>query len=166
LETVHRHFLPMIVAFSAVIASSFAVEITLHTKGFGQIALVLLLLLGMVMVVFLGPVLVFAPKLRAARLTGNKAFSAFAARYVQEFEQKWLGDASPEEPLVGSPDIQSLADLANSARIVRDMRTVPVSPRIVTLYAMGVVVPFLPLLLLKYPIAELAGMLLKRLSGL
>jgi hypothetical protein len=166
LETVHGHFLPMIVAFSAVIASSFAEEITLNTKTFGQIALVLLLMLGMVMVVFLGPVLVFAPKLRAARLKGNRAFRAFAARYVQEFEQKWLGNASPEEPLVGTADIQSLADLANSAKTVRDMRTVPVSARIVTLYAMGVVLPFLPLLLLKYPIAELAGMLLKRLSGL
>jgi hypothetical protein len=166
LETVHSHFLPTIVAFSAVIASSFAEEITLNTKTFGQIALVLLLMLGMVMVVFLGPLLVFAPKLRAARLKGNRAFRAFAARYVQEFEQKWLGNASPEEPLVGTADIQSLADLANSAKTVRDMRTVPVSARIVTLYATGVVLPFLPLLLLKYPIAELAGMLLKRLSGL
>jgi hypothetical protein len=166
LETVQRHFLPMILAFSAVIASSFAVEINLNTKTFAQIALVLLLLLGMVMVVFLGPVLVFAPKLRAARLKGNRVFMAFAARYVKEFEQKWLGNGSPEEPLVGTPDIQSLADLANSAKTVRDMRPVPVSGRIVTLYAMGVVLPFLPLLLLKYPIAELAGMLVKRLSGL
>jgi hypothetical protein len=31
---------------------------------------------------------------------------------------------------------------------------------------MSVVLPFLPLLLLKYPVAELAAMLLKRLSGL
>jgi hypothetical protein len=166
LEMVHRHFLPMIVAFSAIIASSFAEEITLNTKGFGQIALILLLMLGIVMALFLGPVVVFAPKLRAARLNGNRVFSAFAARYVQQFEQKWLGNAFPEEPLVGTADIQSLADLANSARTVRDMRTVPVSRRIVTLYAIGVVLPFLPLLLLKYPIADLAGMLLKRLSGL
>jgi len=31
---------------------------------------------------------------------------------------------------------------------------------------MGVVLPFLPLLLLKYPIAELAAIFLKRISGL
>jgi hypothetical protein len=111
-------------------------------------------------------VLVFAPKLRVARLKGNRAFRDFAARYVQEFEQKWLGNASPEEPLVGTSDIQSLADLANSAKTVRDMRVIPVSRRIVMLCAMGVVLPFLPLLLLKYPIAELAGMLFKRLFGL
>jgi hypothetical protein len=78
---------------------------------------------------------------------------------------KWLGKATSEEPLLGTPDIQSLADLANSAKAVSDMRTVPVSRRILTTYAMVVALPFLPLLLLKYPIAELAAMLIKRLSG-
>jgi hypothetical protein len=150
LEMVHRHFLPMIVAFSALVASSFAAEITLNTKGFEQIALVLLLL----------------PKLKAARLKGTTDFGGFAARYVKEFDRKWLGDAIPQEPLLGTSDLQSLADLANSVRIVRDMRIVPVSRRILTTYVMGVVLPFLPLLLLKYHIAELAGMLFKRLSGL
>jgi hypothetical protein len=85
---------------------------------------------------------------------------------VQGFDNKWLGGARANEPLLGTPDIQSLADLANSASTLRDMRTVPVSRHIVTTYAMGVVLPFLPLLLLKYSIAELAAMLLKRLSGL
>jgi hypothetical protein len=31
---------------------------------------------------------------------------------------------------------------------------------------MGILLPFLPLLLLRYPIAELAAMLLKRVAGL
>jgi len=102
----------------------------------------------------------------AARLKGNRAFRGFAARYVQEFESKWLTNSTAKEPLLGTPDIQSLADLANCAKTVRDMRVVPVSRRIVMTYAIGVLVPFLPLLLLKYPIAELAGKLFKRLFGL
>jgi hypothetical protein len=166
LETVHRHFLPVIMAFSAVVASSYAAEISLNTKVFGQIYLVLLLMLGIVMVVFLGPVLVFAAKLKAARLKGARDFGSFAARYVKEFDRKWLGDPIAQEPLLGTPDLQSLADLANSVRIVRDMRIVPVSRSLLTTYVMGVVLPFLPLLLFKYHIAELVGMLFKRLSGL
>ena len=36
-------------------------------------------------------------------------------RYVREFRGKWLrGGAAPDEPLVGSGDIQSLADRGNS----------------------------------------------------
>ena len=49
-----------------------------------------------------------------------------AERYVREFDTKWLrGGAHADEPLVGSGDIQSLADLANSFEVVRTMRIAP-----------------------------------------
>lgn len=166
LETVHRYFMPMIVALSAVVSASIAEEITAGTMVFEEVYHVLPLTLVIVMVLFLGPVLVFTPKLQAARLEGNRNFRNFAARYVKEFDSKWLGPATSDEPLLGTPDIQSLADLANSASTVREMRVIAVSHRILKSYAMSVVLPFLPLLLLKYPVAELAAMLLKRLSGL
>lgn len=166
LETVHGYFMPMIVAFAAVVSASFAEEVAAGTKAFAEIYPILLMMLIIVIVLFIGPVLVFAPKLKAARLNGLRAFSGLASQYVQEFDNKWFGRPRPDEPLLGTPDIQSLADLANSAGAVRGMRTIPVSRHIVATYAMGVVLPFLPLLLLKYPVAELAAMLLKRLSGL
>jgi hypothetical protein len=156
----------MIVALSAVVSASIAEEITAGTMVFGEVYHVLPLTLVIVMILFLGPVLVFTPKLQAARLEGNRNFRNFAARYVKEFDRKWLGPATSDEPLLGTPDIQSLADLANSASTVREMRVTAVSHRILKSYAMSVVLPFLPLLLLKYPVAELAAMLLKRLSGL
>jgi hypothetical protein len=156
----------MIVALSAVVSASIAEEITAGTMVFEEVYHVLPLTLVIVMVLFLGPVLVFTPKLQAARLEGNRNFRNFAARYVKEFDSKWLGPATSDEPLLGTPDIQSLADLANSASTVREMRVIAVSHRILKSYAMSVVLPFLPLLLLKYPVAELAAMLLKRLSGL
>ena len=91
----------------------------------------------------------------------------FAARYVSGFDRKWLGaDNPPEEPLLGTPDLQSLADLGNSVSIVRNMRSILVSPRMLTEFAIAALVPLLPLLLLKYPVAELAKMFFARLSGL
>jgi hypothetical protein len=42
---------------------------------------------------------------------GLAEYGALAQRYVREFDQKWLrGGAPADEPLVGSGDIQSLAD--------------------------------------------------------
>ena len=58
--------------------------------------------------------------------------------------------------LLGTADIQSLADLSNSVNIVRNMRWAPVSTRILIGFAVAALLPMLPLLLLKYPIAELA----------
>jgi hypothetical protein len=147
-------------------SASFAEEIAAGTMGFTEVYLVLAVLLALIMVLFRGPVVVFAPKLAAARRKGNGAFRAFAPRYVQEFDRKWLGEPGPAEQLLGSADIQSLADLANSASTVRNMRVLAVGPGTLRSVTLAVVLPFLPLLLFEYPITELAATLLKRLTGL
>jgi hypothetical protein len=50
-------------------------------------------------------------------------YMGLATRYVAEFEAKWLRDHVPTDPpLLGSPDLQSLADLANAISVVKGMR--------------------------------------------
>ena len=52
-----------------------------------------------------------------------REYGTLAQTYVREFDRKWLrGGAPPDEPFVGSADIQSLADLGNSFEVVKDMR--------------------------------------------
>jgi hypothetical protein len=165
LETVHRYFAPAVVAFGALVAASFAEDIASGAIPFSSIYIVLLTLLAVVAALLIGPMLVFSPKLRAARIEGSRAYRNFAARYVREFDSKWLGTTVPTESLLGSPDIQSLADLANGAQTVRDMRTVPAGRGLLTMYAVALAAPFLPLLLIKYPLVELAAVLVKRLFG-
>jgi hypothetical protein len=46
------------------------------------------------------------------------------------------------------------------------MRSVPLSMQLLTTIGVAAVVPMVPLLLLKYPIAELAKQFLKMLSGI
>ena len=92
---------------------------------------------------------------------------AMASRYVRAFDRKWIRDpqASGESQL-GTSDMQSLADLTNSVRIVRDMRVVPVSRRFLMELAACVILPMLPLLLLKYPVSEIAARLFRAMAGL
>jgi hypothetical protein len=86
---------------------------------------------------------------------------------VSEFDRKWLGaDLAPGEPLLGTADIQSLADLSNSLSIMRDMRLVPVSPSILMDLSVAALMPLLPLVLFKYPIADLLAEFFDRLPGL
>jgi hypothetical protein len=166
LETVHRHFLPLILAFSAIGSASFAEELSAGTMAFAAIYPLLAMMFIAVVVLFVGPLLVFTPKLRTARLKGITVYMGFAARYVRDFDHQWLGTSTPEKRLLGSPDIQSLADLGNSASTVRSMRIVPVSRNILMWFAVGVALPMLPLLLFEYPIAQLATMFLKKIVGL
>jgi hypothetical protein len=66
------------------------------------------------------------PRLARTKRMGLAEYSRLAMRYVREFDQKWLRAGAPaDEPLVGSADIQSLADLDNSFEIVKSMKPAP-----------------------------------------
>jgi hypothetical protein len=99
---------------------------------------------------------VFIPHLVRAKRRGMAEFGSLATRYAQEFEQKWVRGA-PQEALLGSADLQSLADLGNSYSHVREMRFVPFDLKDVTRLAIVAAVPLLPLTLTVFNVEELAG---------
>jgi len=168
LELVHTEFIPLVLAISAAQSASFAQDLASGRLTFDAIYPAVALILVADAVLFLGPLGVFSRKLWACKVKGMSDYSAFAERYVNEFDRKWLGgaDPGPAEPLLGTADIQSLADLSNSVSIVRDMRLVLVSPSMLMYLAVAALLPLLPLVLFKYPIADLLGKFVDRLSGL
>jgi hypothetical protein len=113
---------------------------------------------------FLGPLLIFTLKLKDCRSQGLADYGAVAARYVSEFERKWVSVDDAREPdLLGSSDIQSLVDLSNSVSVVRNMRIAPISRRILMALAIPALLPMLPLVLFAFPIDTLAESLVKML---
>ena len=119
-----------------------------------------------VLCVTLGPLLVFTPMLARARRMGLREYGVLATRYVSEFDTKWLrGGGRAEEPLLGSADIQSLADLSNSYNVVHSLRTALMTKEVILRLAMATLAPIVPLLLTMMPLEELlkklVGMLLK-----
>jgi len=98
----------------------------------------------------------FTPKMAAAKRKGLADYALIAQRYVEAFEQKWvLGEQAPSHELLGSGDIQSLADLANSYAMVRDMRPVPFGLDDISRLAVATAAPLLPLLLTIFSPEEL-----------
>ncbi|SDX70084.1 hypothetical protein [Thiocapsa roseopersicina] len=121
-----------------------------------EIAVLLVLLLCIV----LGPLLVFAPALAQTKRAGLLDYGTLAQRYVREFDAKWLrGGASAQESLVGSGDIQSLADLANSFELVKTMHIAPVTKEAIVQLAVATLLPILPLALTLMPLEELLATL-------
>ena len=112
--------------------------------------------------VILSPLLVFTPHLMRAKREGLRDYGRLASRYVQGFEEKWIqGNASSEEELLGSGDIQSLADLGNSYTVVQEMHLVPFGLKNVARLAAVSAAPLLPLTLTIFSLEELAGHLVK-----
>jgi hypothetical protein len=167
LEVVQTHFTPLVLAISMVLSASFAEDISTGATAFEAIYPALPLILIVDAVLFLGPVCFFARKLWASKVKGLSDYMVFASRYANGFDRRWLGaDAPAEQDLLGTPDLQSLADLGNSINVVRDMRIIPVSPRLLAELAIAALLPMVPLLLLKYPLTELAEKFVTILFGL
>lgn len=158
-------FVPLAVAHGAILAGWIANRI-FHLGNElvafkPEIAVMLILVQGLVFV----PLLLFATQLAQAKRTGLREYGALAERYVREFDAKWLrGGAPASEPLVGSADIQSLADLGNSFEVVQAMRIAPITRHAVVQLALATLLPISPLLLTIMPLDEwlrkLAGVLL------
>ena len=106
-------FTPLVVAHGGLAAGGIANRIFYLGASLPQFKIEIAVLVVFLLCMVLGPLLLFTPQLAEAKRTGNREYGTLAERYVREFDAKWLrGGAPAEEPLVGSGDIQSLADLS------------------------------------------------------
>lgn len=102
------------------------------------------------------PIMVFVPKLYRLRLQGRMDYSLVAMGYVRAFEEKWVKGINPEnEKILGSSDVQSLADLYNSYAIVDQIRTIPIKPRMLLNLVIIIALPYAPLAFFVIPADEI-----------
>jgi hypothetical protein len=156
-------FMPLAVAHGVLLAGLIADRIFYLGATLPEFKIEITILVVFLLGVVLGPLLVFAPQLAQAKRTGNREYGTLAERYVREFDAKWLrGGAPADEALVGSGDIQSLADLGNSFEVVRTMRLAPVTKEAIFQLAVATLAPLVPLALTMMSLEDL----LKRLLGI
>lgn len=147
-------FAYVLLGVSAVLAAGSAFGFEEQTFDLTAFAVRMLSLILLGLVVALGPLLLFARPLFGARFAGVRAYDELAGDYTSRFQQRWLGRGNREE-LLGTPDIQSLADLANSCDVVRQMRIVPINRDVVVVIVGAVLAPYLVLLLAEVPLVKL-----------
>src|SRR3974390_968585 len=161
-QTVYA-FVPLLVARGTLLAGFLGNRIFHAGAKLPDFILEIVILVGFLMCLALGPLLVFAPQLAQSKRTGLREYGMLAERYVREFDTKWLRDGVPtDEKLVGTGDIQSLADLSNSFEVVRTMRIVPFTKETIVQLAVAAAIPVGPLVLTMMPVEEI----LKRLFGI
>jgi hypothetical protein len=156
LAGVSQAFAPVLVAQGALLAGMIANRIFYAGATLPEFKVETIGLVAVMVFAVLGPLLVFSLQLATAKRDGLREHGILAQRYVQEYDRKWLrGGAPPDEPLVGSADIQSLADLGNSFEVVKAMRWAPFT--LATVFQLGVttLTPVIPLLLTMISIEEL-----------
>jgi hypothetical protein len=119
-------------------------------------------LIGFYLVFVLGPLTMFTPQLSRAKRKGLAYYGLLANRYVEGFEQKWVNENAAEaDELLGSSDIQSLADLGNSYAVVQEMRVVPFDLKDIARLAAVTAVPLRPLALTVFSFEEFVMRIVK-----
>jgi hypothetical protein len=161
LSNISYAFTPLALAHGAMVAGPIANRIFYLGAALPNFKAEAALIVLFVMLLVFGPLLVFWPQLAGAKRTGLREYGTLAERYVREFDRKWLrGGAPPDELLVGSADIQSLADLGNSFEVVKTMRFTPMTRDAVLRVAAATVAPIVPLFLTMMSLEELVRKLL------
>jgi hypothetical protein len=153
-------FRSVILAASCVVAAAAATRI-LHdgaTLASFQNAIVTVVVISVV--VGIAPLLVFAAPLARAKREGLYEYGRFASAYVQTFERKWLeADAPGTGQMLGSADIQSLADLGGSFERITSMRPVILDHKTIIAFVVASAAPMIPLLLTEIPLREILKLL-------
>jgi hypothetical protein len=155
-------FAPLLAAHGALLAGLIANKIFFQGHLLTDFKVEVVSLLAFLLLIVLGPLLLFVPHLSKARRVGLREYGTLAERYVREFDAKWLrGGAPAGEALVGSSDVQSLADLGNSFEVIRSMSLVPFGRNTVVQLAAITLLPVAPLLLTMVSLEELLTHLLQ-----
>lgn len=155
-------FAPLLVAQSSLVAAMVASRILGDGAKLQDFKLELGGMLVFALLQALGPLLLFGPALARAQRRGWRDFSLLGDRYAREFDRKWIhGGAAPGDILLGSSDIQSLADLEGSFDVVRHMHLFPFGKEDIVGLAAATALPGIPLLLTVMPLEEIV----KRLMG-
>jgi hypothetical protein len=166
LGVAHVDLAPVIFGFSAMIAATFAEQIKFGVAPLESFAVpATALVVGLTAAAVL-PLCVFSRRLLEVKQHGLVDYGSLATGYVRGFNDKWLRGGAGDEPLLGSADIQSLADLGNSFANIRNMQLVPISWSQITTLAVAAGLPILPLVLFAVPLDQIVVGWFRSLVGM
>ena len=155
-------YAPILFAQGALLAGVIASRIFYDGQQLMAFKMEVILSVIVFVLFFLGPLAVFSGQLARTKRKGLREYGVLANRYVQEFDEKWIrGDAPRQEELLGSSDIQSLADLGNSLAVVREMRPIPFGTNAVVILVVATVAPLVPLTLTIFSAEEVLVKIIK-----
>lgn len=100
----------------------------------------------------LAPLLVFSPRLAAARRRGLIEYGVLGTRVARSFHDAWLAPgAAPAKQVLARPDASALADLHHVLDAVRRVRVFPVDRSALRILLIVTITPFVPLIVSQVP---------------
>lgn len=159
-------FTPLALAHGALVAAWIANRIFVDGAALVDFKVEIIGVAVLVLAVVFIPLMAFSGKLFEVWVNGELDYGPLVERYAHDFEAKWLhAESRPEQPLLGTPDIQSFADMTNVYRVVRGTRFAPITRQALVMVVAATLAPIAPLLLTMMPLGELVRRLVGIVGG-
>jgi hypothetical protein len=156
LQLTQRVFGIIVFITSMMLASQLAGGIVYENGSFLDQKFIVIGFLLFVLALFTFPLFFFGGKLVIAKREGLLKYGAFATKYSRAFDRKWIRGENPEnEPMLGSGDMQSLADLGNSYNVIQEMKPIPIGKETLIALLVPGIIPMIPLLLYEVPVKDI-----------
>jgi hypothetical protein len=158
----HRFFSVILFAFWTSTAGVLANDVVYDKIPLPHFAPVIAAFVILIVILFLLPLAVFAPLLLRTKRRGLYNYGALATEYTSLFQKKWIETRPPrEEAVLGTGDIQSLADLGNSFAFIEKMGPMPMDKRTPIALVASCLIPMVPLLLTIMPLKDVLKLVFK-----
>jgi hypothetical protein len=155
-------FSPIMFAQGSLLAGVLASRVLYEGASLLSFKIEIIGFIGLFLVLMFATLTMFSPQMARAKRKGLAEYGLLANRYVDRFEQKWVVEnASEADELLGTGDIQSLADLGNSYSVVKEMRPLPFGLEDIGRLAAASAIPLLPLGLTVLSLDELVMKIVK-----
>lgn len=162
LAVAQRRFAILFSAFGAVFAGQMANNMMFERIPLRSFESLMVGFIGLSLIIGLFPLALVAPVLRMVRNKGLAEYGRLARTYAESFDRKWVhAGHPPSESLLGTGDIQSLADMGNSFELVQAMKIAPITKRLVLQIGAEAALPLLPVIVLGTPISQLIRAVIK-----
>src|SRR4030095_14974161 len=135
------------IAQGSVVSAQMSTFILYYNKHLNDYKFAICITILILLILYFFPMLFFMGKLLQVRYRGFMEYGVLSNKYVEGFNTKWIKGYNPEnESLLGTGDIQSLADLFNSYQIIEKMKIVPFNLKQTLFLILMTAIPYFPLL--------------------
>ena len=152
----HSRLAFLVCIANAGLSAKIAVDVLLLGNSLSHYRVGVGAVIAVEIALLLAPLIPFVPMLMRLRREGSMAYGRLGMTYVRQFADRWAPPAhETENTMLGTPDIQSLADLASSYAVIEQTRVLLVTRRDLIKMIGLAILPFLPLALTVMSFGEL-----------
>jgi hypothetical protein len=157
-------FAPIAFSATAVIAATWRQDILHHGAHLINFKLPAIILVALTVLVALGPLAFFVPRLAGVRREGILDYGILGQIHSAEFHEKWiLHRAGHESEFLTAPESSTLSNYGRAYETIKNMSSFPADKGALYTLAAAVVIPSLPAILAEIPFAVVLSDLLKAL---